>query len=144
MSKKMVSQVLNNKMLLKVVVVLAALNVMFHLREGDINSVLLFGIVGILVSYFSKNQLVMVLTPLLLVNLFNYVQNQQLFRYEGLSEEYDDDDDEERGDVENMDNMTPLEGPPGADADVMNKFGYELEDVVEENVDDDESEDDEE
>ena len=87
----------------------------------------------------------MVLTPLLLVNLFNYVQNQQLFRYEGLSEEYDDDDDEERGDVENMDNMTPLEGPPGADADVMNKFGYELEDVVEENVDDDdESEGDEE
>ena len=65
-----VSKFLTNKWVLNIVAVLALFNVIGYAVIGNSNAVIFFIIIGILTSYFSKNMIITLGVPLILVNLF--------------------------------------------------------------------------
>lgn len=64
-----VSKFLTNKWVLNIVSILALLNVIGYAVIGNLNAVIIFIIIGILVRYFSKNMTIILGVPLILVNL---------------------------------------------------------------------------
>lgn len=65
-----IAKFLTNKMVLNVVALLAIFNIIGYLMMGYINSVLYFIITAVLVRFFSKNMIIVLGIPLILVNLF--------------------------------------------------------------------------
>ena len=65
------SKFLTNKLVLNIVSVLAFFNVIGYLVMGKINSTLIFIIIAVLVRYFSKNMIIVLGIPLILVNLLS-------------------------------------------------------------------------
>ena len=63
------SRILTNKMVLNVVSVIALLNVIGYVVMGDVESVAVFIVLAILVRYFSKNMIVVLGIPLIVVNM---------------------------------------------------------------------------
>jgi len=78
-----ISKLLANKTVLYVVSIIATLNIIGYIFYGNLTAVLYFIILALLVSYFSKNMIVILLTPLIFVNLFVNGQ-QQLRNVEGM------------------------------------------------------------
>jgi hypothetical protein len=78
-----INKLLTNKIVLYIVSTIAILNVLGYLFYGNINAVLYFVILAALVSYFSKNMIIVFLVPLILVNLWVGSQNQ-LHNVEGM------------------------------------------------------------
>lgn len=70
-----VSKFLTNKLVLNIVAVLALLNVIGYAVIGNINSVLYFIVIAVLVRYFSKNMTIVLGIPLIIVNLFLFKGN---------------------------------------------------------------------
>jgi len=70
-----VSKILTNKWVLNIVAVLAFFNVIGYMVMGNINNVLLFIILAVLVRYFSKNMIIVLGVPLIFVNLFSLKNN---------------------------------------------------------------------
>ena len=64
------SKFLTNKIVLNVVAVLALLNVIGYLVIGNYNGVAYFIILALLITYFSKNMIIVLGVPIILVNLF--------------------------------------------------------------------------
>jgi hypothetical protein len=64
-----VSKFLTNKWVLNIVSILAIFNVIGYAIMGNLNAVLIFLIMGILVRYFSKNMIIVLGVPLFIVNL---------------------------------------------------------------------------
>jgi len=60
---------LTNKLVLNVILILALFNIIGYLVIGNINAVLYFIIIAILLKYFSKNMIIILGVPLVLVNL---------------------------------------------------------------------------
>lgn len=78
-----ISKIFTNKIVLYVVFIISALNIIGYLYSGNTNAVIYFIILGVLVSYFSKNMIIILLVPLIFVNL--YVGSQtQLRNVEGM------------------------------------------------------------
>lgn len=69
--KSAVSKFLTNKWVLNIVSVIALLNVIGYMIMGNFNNVIVFILLAVLVRYFSKNMIIVLGTPLLLVNLFS-------------------------------------------------------------------------
>lgn len=67
--KVAMSKFLTNKWVLNIVAVLSLLNVIGYLTMGNLNAVIFFIILAVLVRYFSKNMIIVLGVPLLLVNL---------------------------------------------------------------------------
>jgi hypothetical protein len=65
-----ISKLLGNKTVLYIVSAISLLNVIGYFFYGNINAVIYFAILGLLVSYFSKNMIIILLVPLILVNIF--------------------------------------------------------------------------
>ncbi len=89
-----VSNILTNKMVLNVVSVIALLNVIGYMVIGDFNTVLFFIILVILVKFFSKNMIIVLGIPLIVVNLF--AMQRTSYSIEGMENKMDDkkmDDD---------------------------------------------------
>jgi hypothetical protein len=63
------SHILTNKMVLNVVSIIALLNVIGYVVMGDVESVAVFIVLAILVRYFSKNMIVVLGIPLIVVNM---------------------------------------------------------------------------
>jgi hypothetical protein len=63
------SRILTNKMVLNVVSIIALLNVIGYVVMGDVESVAVFIVLAILVRYFSKNMIVVLGIPLIIVNM---------------------------------------------------------------------------
>ena len=78
-----ISKLLANKTVLYVVSIISTLNIIGYIFYGNLTAVLYFIILALLVSYFSKNMIVILLTPLIFVNLFVNGQ-QQLRNVEGM------------------------------------------------------------
>lgn len=78
--KAELSKFLSNKWVLNIVVLLSTLNVIGYLILNNINAVAAFIVIGLLISYFSKNMIVILGVPLILVNLI--VMNK--VRFEGF------------------------------------------------------------
>jgi hypothetical protein len=63
------SRILTNKMVLNVVSIIALLNVIGYVVIGDVESVAVFIVLAVLVGYFSKNMIVILGIPLIVVNM---------------------------------------------------------------------------
>jgi len=63
------SKLLTNKMVLNVIFVISVLNVIGYLMLGNVNAVIMFTLISFLISYFSKNMIIILGAPLILVNL---------------------------------------------------------------------------
>ena len=68
--KQTVSKILANKWVLNIVAIIALINVVGYMIAGNINNVLFFVILGILVRCFSKNMIIVLGIPIIIVNLF--------------------------------------------------------------------------
>ena len=63
------SRILTNKMVLNVVSIIALLNVIGYVVMGNVESVAVFIVLAVLVRYFSKNMIVVLGIPLIVVNM---------------------------------------------------------------------------
>ena len=68
--KSTVSKILTNKWVLNIVSLIALFNVIGYMIMGNFNNFIFFILLAVLVRYFSKNMIIVLGTPLLLVNLF--------------------------------------------------------------------------
>lgn len=68
--KATVSKFLSNKWVLNIVFILSLVNVIGYVMLGNINAVVYFIALGLLVRYFSKNMIIVLGVPLVLVNAF--------------------------------------------------------------------------
>ena len=68
--QKSFSKFLVNPIALKVVAAIAVVNFLGYLILGNTNAVIYFLLIGLIVSYFSKNMILILGVPVLLVNLF--------------------------------------------------------------------------
>jgi len=96
-----VTNFLTNKMVLNVVSFIALLNVIGYAVMGKFNNVLFFIVLAILVKYFSKNMIIVLGVPLILVNLLS-LRSGSIF--EGLENKDDatkTDEDEKNKQVLN-------------------------------------------
>ena len=69
--KAELSKFLTNKWVLNIVAILTFLNVIGYIVLGNLNSAIFFIIVAVLVRYFSKNMIIVLGIPLILVNLLS-------------------------------------------------------------------------
>lgn len=69
--KAELSKFLTNKWVLNIIAILAFLNVLGYIVLGNLNSAIFFIIVAVLVRYFSKNMIIVLGIPLILVNLLS-------------------------------------------------------------------------
>ena len=76
------SRILTNKMVLNVVSIIALLNVIGYVVMGDVESVAVFVVLAVLVRYFSKNMIVVLGIPLIVVNMM--ALKNRSYRIEGL------------------------------------------------------------
>ena len=77
-----VSKIFTNKWVLNIVSFLALFNVIGHMVIGNYNLVVYFILLALLVRYFSKNMIVVLGVPLILVNIVsmngNYVEGMEV------------------------------------------------------------------
>jgi hypothetical protein len=77
-----VSKTLSNKWVLNIVAFLALMNVIGYMVMGNLNNMFFFIILAALVRYFSKNMIIILGVPLILVNLLS-LKNGSI-RFEGM------------------------------------------------------------
>jgi hypothetical protein len=82
-----VSKILTNKWVLNIVSFLAFLNVIGYAIMGNLNNAAFFIVLAVLVRYFSKNMIIVLGVPLILVNLFNFKNNS--YQFEGMENNTD-------------------------------------------------------
>jgi hypothetical protein len=98
-----VTNFLTNKMVLNVVSFIALLNVLGYAVMGKFNNVLFFIILAILVKYFSKNMIIILGVPLLVVNLLS-LQRGSVF--EGLENKDDSKKPDEKSNEKDKNKQT--------------------------------------
>ena len=70
-----VSKLLSNKLVLNIIALLALFNIIGYIVIGNINAVLYYIILAVLIRYFSKNMIIVLGIPLILVNLLALKRN---------------------------------------------------------------------
>ena len=78
-----VSKILTNKLVLNIVSIVALFNVLGYMVMGNLNNVVFFLILAVLVRYFSKNMIIVLGVPLVLVNLMSL--KDYSYRVEGMA-----------------------------------------------------------
>lgn len=71
--KNAFSKILTNKWALNIVSLLSLLTVIGYLMMNKLNAIACFAVLGLLVYYFSKNMIIVLGVPLILVNLLVYM-----------------------------------------------------------------------
>jgi len=104
-----VSNFLTNKLVLNIISLLALFNVIGYIVIGNINVVLYYIILAVLIRYFSKNMIIVLGIPLILVNLLVMKGNIM----EGLENNIDKSD-------ENKNDKKPVENQKKIDKLVKN------------------------
>ena len=112
---------LSNKTLLNIVVGISFLNIIGFVMLNQTIAIVYFILIGLLTSFFSKNMVIVLLTPLLLVNLFVVGSNQNYNR-EGFNDSKNDDMDEK------SDSDTPknVKKPPATRSSSTNGNGLPI------------------
>lgn len=64
-----VSKFLTNKWVLNIITILAVLNIIGYIVMGNLNNIMVFVILAVLVRYFSQNMIIVLGIPLIFVNL---------------------------------------------------------------------------
>ena len=112
----LVSKFLTNKWVLNVVAFIALLNIFGYMVIGNFNNVVYFIVLAILVRYFSKNMIIVLGVPILLVNL--YSMRNGLYIMEGLENNSDSDVDTHKKTINKINDAKRKEGSatlPGTD-----------------------------
>ena len=115
-----VSKILTNKLVLNIISFLSLLNIIGYMMIGNFNNVIIFIIIAVLVRYFSKNMIIVLGIPLVLVNLFSLKNNS--YRIEGM--ETTDDNNSKQKDILNnalndkKNNDTQIIVPTDSDTDI--------------------------
>ena len=104
------SKLLTNKMVLNVIFVISVLNVIGYLMLGNVNAVIMFCLISFLISYFSKNMIIILGAPLILVNLIVMGQSSR----EGF-EKKDADTDKDAAKKDDKKDKSSKDKPTGAD-----------------------------
>jgi high-affinity K+ transport system ATPase subunit B len=99
------ASLLQNKVLLYIVAAIAIVHILLLANSKDFNSVLIFVIVGFLISFFSKNMIVILLSAIIFTNLIKMVYPGQEGMKgkkvkEGLDNEEEEEEEEELYDEE--------------------------------------------
>lgn len=69
--KKSLTNFLTSKFVLNTVFIVAFFNFISHIMYGKLHIVIMFVLIALLTSHFSKNMIIVLLVPLLLVNFYN-------------------------------------------------------------------------
>jgi len=85
MNSKSITQLLTNKYVLYATLFFAITNVLGYFTIQDFNSVILFILVGLLTSYFSKNMIVILLSAMITTNLVLTMNKTTEYFVEGNS-----------------------------------------------------------
>jgi hypothetical protein len=104
--KSSVSKFLTNPLILKIVSILALLNLVGYMIMGNLNSVLFFIILAVLVRYFSKNMIIVLGAPLILVNLFSLKGSS--YGIEGFEEKKHNETIDKINDEKRRKDSTPI------------------------------------
>jgi hypothetical protein len=75
---KFLSELLTNKWVLNIIAVISLLNIIGYMIIGNLNNVIFFIILAILVRYFSKNMIIVLIIPLIIVNLISLQNNSYI------------------------------------------------------------------
>lgn len=121
--KKTISKILTNKWVLNVISFLALFNVIGYMIMGKFNSVVFFLILAVLVRNFSKNMIIVLGTPLIIVNLFSMKNGT----FEGMENKTDGDSDNKKIDTKKAttiqqkknDGTAIMPGTEASDSDVV-------------------------
>ena len=124
-----VSKLLTNKWVLNIVSILAFLNVIGYMVMGNFNNVLFFIVLAVLVRYFSKNMIIILGIPLVIVNLF--AMNQTDYNVEGMENKKKEEKEEPEmeDDVEGLtvEEKESVEEDPVVSSNVNDeKSGFEV------------------
>jgi len=101
---------LSNKTLLNIVVCVSFLNFIGFVLFNQTIAIVYFILIGLLTSFFSKNMVVVLLMPLLLVNLFLAGSNKYYNR-EGLATNTEDDNNKSGNSTSNSANSKNVKKP---------------------------------
>ena len=88
-----VSKILTNKWVLNIISLIALFNVIGYMVMGNFNNVIFFIILAVLVRNFSKNMIIVLGTPLIIVNLFAMRNGT----FEGMTTKTDSESDDKEG-----------------------------------------------
>jgi len=92
--KSSLSKFLTNKLVLNIVSVVALLNVIGYMVMGNVNNVIFFIILAVLVRYFSKNMIIVLGIPLIVVNLLSLKNDSN--RVEGMKNSSDTENEDSK------------------------------------------------
>ena len=130
-------KLLSNNPLLYGTAIISFLNILGFIQIGKMNIVLLYIIIAIILSVYTKNMVVVLGAPLLIVNLVSYMG----YNIEGMEERNEgEEEDEEEDDLDA--NLKELNEKMGELSDLATGIDNEEEDD-EEYEDEDEDEDEE-
>lgn len=94
-----IKSLLRDKNVLRLSVAIAVINLLGYLIMNDLDTVLLFIIVGFLTTYFSKNMIVVLFSAIVVANIFALSRRSL---YEGM-ENKEESDDKEKSDEKKED-----------------------------------------
>lgn len=83
--KAALSKFLTNKIVLHIVFFIAFINIMSYIIMGNIDAVVYFLLLGLLIGNFSKNMIIVLGVPIILVNLFVISKSKMSEGFEGGS-----------------------------------------------------------
>jgi len=109
-----VKSLLQNKFVLYVLVLVSLINILDLANKKDFNSVIVFAIVGFLISFFNKNMIVILLCALVFTRALKYVN--KMVRKEGMENEKKEKKEEQENNKKKKD-----EDETEDDVDVSNE-----------------------
>jgi len=92
--KSALSKILTNKLVLHVVFFIAFINIITYVVMGNIDAVIYFILLGVLIGNFSKNMIIVLGVPVILVNLFVISKRR---RVEGFTDGSGNDSSSKKG-----------------------------------------------
>ena len=132
-------KLLSNNPLLYGTAIISFLNILGFIQIGKMNIVLLYIIIAIILSVYTKNMVVVLGAPLLIVNLISYMG----YNIEGMEERNEDEEGYEEEDKDKEDdlntNLKELNEKMGELSDLASGIGEE-EEMMEEEEEEEEDE----
>ena len=117
---KVLKNLLTNKIVLNIVGILSIFNMIGYLVTGNIMPILFFTVLATLITYFSKNMIIVLGIPLFLVNLFFDNVTKHI---EGMEDNTDKDNKDKKTDEQSkpVDDKTNQTNDPLTDTNTNNK-----------------------
>ena len=130
LDRKTISRILENKYVLYFVFILAIIHVFGYMITGNFNSIIFFGLIGFLTSFFSKNMIIVLSVPLILTSIFMLGKTiKEGFESTRTIEDVDKDISNTREKIKNL-AKTDIKGKK--ERDELNKLLKKMDDLQDE------------